>query len=312
MHRGRFAPSPTGQLHLGSAAAALFCAAAARRSGGKLVLRIEDIDIPRVLDGAEISIERDLAWLGIVFDESPASGGPAAPYRQSERLGLYEEALSVLVRAGHVYLCDCSRAEVARVASAPHLGEEGLLYPGTCRDRGMVDRAFKRPPAYRLRAPSGTIGYFDRAEGSVVVDTRIVGDFVLRRGDGVFSYQFATLVDDLTMDVTEVVRGRDLVSSAPRQALLANLLDREPPMYAHVPLLTGPDGSRLAKRDGAVTIAGQRERGTDPRNLVRAIAEAYGHKLTSPTEPLAELAKKFDAKSFPGESVDVRHVIDFL
>ncbi len=276
------------------------------------MLRIEDIDTPRVLDGAELQIERDLAWLGIVFDESPALGGPAAPYRQSERLGLYEEALSVLVREGHVYLCDCSRADVARVASAPHLGEEGVLYPGTCRDRGMADRAFKRPPAYRLRAPSGTIAYVDGAEGSVVVDTCVVGDFVLRRGDGVFSYQLATLVDDLTMEVTEVVRGRDLVSSAPRQALLANLLGREPPVYAHVPLLTGPDGSRLAKRDGAVTIAGQRERGIDPRALVRAIAEAYGQKLSSPSEPLEELAKKFDAKSFPGESVDVRRVIDFL
>lgn len=311
MYKGRFAPSPTGQLHLGSAAAALFCAAAARRAGGRLVLRIEDIDTPRVIEGVESLIERDLAWLGIGFDESPSKGGPSAPYRQSERLGLYEAALGVLARAGHVYLCDCSRADIARIASAPHLGEEGPVYPGTCRDLGMDVRAFKRAPAHRLRVGAGTLRYLDGVDGLVDIDASLVGDFVLRRGDGVFSYQLATLVDDLAMDVTEVVRGRDLISSAPRQAVLARLLGREPPVYTHIPLLAGRDGARLSKREGAVTIFGQRERGVASDVLSRAIAAAYGHPLSADGDPVGELAKKFDAARFPGECVDVHRIIDF-
>ena len=311
MYKGRFAPSPTGQLHLGSAAAALFCAAAARRAGGRLVLRIEDIDTPRIIEGAESLIERDLAWLGIAFDESPTKGGSSAPYRQSERLDLYEAALGVLVRAGHVYRCDCSRADIARIASAPHLGEEGPSYPGTCRELGMGVRAFKRASAHRLRVPAGTLRYLDGVDGPVDIDASLVGDFVLRRGDGVFSYQLATLVDDLAMDVTEVVRGRDLLSSAPRQAVLARLLGREPPVYTHIPLLAGRDGARLAKREEAVTIAGQRERGVAPHLLLRAIAAAYGHPLSADGDPVGELAKKFDAARFPGESVDVHRITDF-
>lgn len=308
--RGRFAPSPTGRLHLGSAAAAIFCAAAARRAGGRLVLRIEDIDAPRVVPGAEAAIVDDLAWLGVRFDEGPAEGGPSAPYRQSERLALYEAAIDVLARGGHTYLCDCSRAEIARVASAPHEGDEGPPYPGTCRSTGMGARRFKRPPSIRLRVPDEPVAYVDGASGSVLA--RLAGDFVLRRGDGVFAYQLATLVDDLAMGVTEVVRGRDLVSSAPRQALLAQLLGAEPPRYVHVPLLLGPGGQRLAKRDGGVTIADFRARDVRPEVLVRAIAAAYGHVVTEQAPPLEALAKMFDAARFPGESVDVLTITDFV
>lgn len=307
-YRGRFAPSPTGLLHLGSAATALFCAAAARRARGLLVLRVEDIDTPRVVAGMEARLVDDLAWLGVRFDEGP-DGGPAGPYRQSERFPLYEAALDELARGGHTYLCDCSRADIARVASAPHVGDEGPAYPGTCRPHGMKARSFKRPPAVRLRVPDGDASYRDGVSG--VVSSPATGDFVLRRGDGVFAYQLATLVDDLAMDVTEVVRGRDLVSSAPRQALLARLLGRAAPVYTHVPLLVGPGGARLAKRSGGVTIAEHRERGVAPERLVRAIARGYGHDLDEHGDPLESLSKKFDAARFPGESVSVLDITGF-
>src|SRR5262249_19083821 len=160
-----------------------------------------------------------------------------------------------LAARGLTYLCDCSRAEIARAASAPHAGEEGPRYPGTCRAHGMRPRSFRRPPAVRLRVPDGAVTVVDDAvlgRGREEAGT-VTGDFVLRRGDGVFAYQLAVVVDDLAMGVTEVVRGGDLASSAPRQALLARLLGGEPPGFAHVPLLLGPDGARLAKRAPGMT-----------------------------------------------------------
>src|SRR5262245_35216009 len=152
-YRGRFAPSPTGDLHLGSAAAALFCAAAARARDGALILRMEDLDTPRVIPGAHAAILDDLRWLGVAWDEGPDVGGSVAPYVQSERAPLYEAAIDLLAARGLTYLCDCSRAEIARVASAPHAGEEGPRYPGTCRPHGMRARPFRRPPAVRLAVP---------------------------------------------------------------------------------------------------------------------------------------------------------------
>lgn len=303
VYRGRFAPSPTGSLHLGSAVAALFAAAAARRAQGQLVLRIEDLDGPRNVEGSEASITADLGWLGIVFDEGPLSGGPSAPYRQSERTGLYEAALDQLARSGHVYLCDCSRREIASIASAPHEGDEGPPYPGTCRSFGMSRRPFKRPPAHRLRVPDRPITYLDSIHGPRSVPRSAISDFVLRRADGVFSYQLATLVDDVTMGITEAVRGADLLGSAPRQALLAELLGARAPAFLHVPLLTEPGGERLAKRRGALSLG--RDRGVDPRDLIGRIAAAYGHPLQGRAGTLSDLAEKFDPARFPGESVSV-------
>jgi glutamyl-tRNA synthetase len=280
VYRGRFAPSPTGALHLGSAAAAILCAAAARAAGGALVLRMEDLDRDRVIPGCAAAILDDLRWLGLRWDEGPDSGGPFAPYTQSERIAHYESALARLEAQGRTFLCDCSRAEIARAASAPHAGDEGPRYPGTCRASGMNPRAFKRPPAVRLAVPhDGTarLALEDRVLGPIVEDVaQATGDFVLRRGDGVFAYQLAVVVDDLAMGVTEVVRGADLATSAPRQALLARLLGGEPPSFAHVPLLVGDDGERLAKRARGVPIADQRAQGVSAAALVRAITSAYG------------------------------------
>lgn len=312
-YRGRFAPSPTGDLHLGSAASALFCAAAARAAGGELILRVEDLDRDRVVRGACEGILDDLRWLGVRWDEGPDIGGPVGPYVQSERIELYEEALSKLTAAGHTYLCDCSRAEIARAASAPHAGEEGPRYPGTCRPRGHEPRAWKRPPAVRLAVPEGglaSVAIEDAILGSITEDVAVVtGDFVLRRGDGVFAYQLAVVVDDLAMGVTEVVRGADLASSAHRQALLASLLEGTAPRFAHVPLLLGEDGARLAKRERGISIRDQRSAGRESGDLARAIARAYGHAVIGVGDVVEELARELDWAKLTGRRVTVSEIV---
>ncbi|HJW68790.1 MAG TPA: tRNA glutamyl-Q(34) synthetase GluQRS, partial [Candidatus Binatia bacterium] len=252
-------------MHLGSAAAALVAWLSARAAGGRFVLRVEDLDRPRIVPGAEARQLDDLRWLGLDWDEGPDRGGPAGPYRQSERADRYEAALETLGRQHLLYRCDCSRAEIARVASAPHPGDDGPRYPGTCRDLGTDARPWKRPPAIRLRVPPGEVVVEDTLQGIVRQDVAAtVGDFVLRRGDGVFAYQLAVVVDDLAMGVTEVVRGADLLSSTPRQVLLSKLLGLTPPRYAHVPLVLDRAGERLAKRGGGVTLREQRAAGVAP------------------------------------------------
>jgi len=276
--RGRFAPSPTGDLHLGSAAAGLVAWLLARSAGASFVLRIEDLDTPRVVHGMVQRQLDDLRWLGLDWDEGPAVGGPDAPYVQSERCNLYEEAIASLARRDLVYLCDCSRAEVARVASAPHAGEEGSRYPGLCRKHGMRGRAWKRPPAVRLRVPDdAVITVRDRFQGDFTQDVaRSVGDFVLRRGDGVYAYQLAVVVDDLAMRIGEVARAVDLLDSAPRQVLLARLLGGTPPAFAHLPLILTHDGTRLAKRARGVPIRDRRDAGQRPESLVAELACLLG------------------------------------
>lgn len=278
--RGRLAPSPTGELHLGGAATFLAAWLDARSLGGSLVMRVEDIDGPRVVAGSEGRILADLRWLGLDWDEGPDVGGGSGPYRQSERQGRYEEALARLASSGQTYLCDCSRAEIARVASAPHAGEEGPRYPGTCRAWGMVTRAFKRPPAVRFAVPEGAeIGFEDGVYGPQrEAVNAAVGDFVLRRGDGVFAYQLAVVVDDLAMGVRRVVRGADLLPSTARQILLIGALGGEAPAYVHAPLVVGPDGARLAKRSRGVPVADQRAAGRTPEQVVGALGWLLGLK----------------------------------
>lgn len=276
-YRGRFAPSPTGELHLGSAATALVTWLAARKAGGRLVLRVEDIDGPRVVAGAEERQLEDLRWLGLDWDEGPDRGGANGPYRQSERRALYDAALRSLSERGLVYACDCSRAEVQRIASAPHAGEEGPRYPGLCREKGLAARTWRRPPALRLAVPEKTVRFVDRFQGPQSQNVfETVGDFVLRRGDGVHSYQLAVVVDDLAMGVTEVVRGADLVDSTPRQILLAELLGGEAPAFAHAPLVLAADGSRLAKRARGVSLRDHRHAGRPAAILVAELARRLG------------------------------------
>lgn len=272
--RGRFAPSPTGDLHLGSAACALINWLWARSTGGALVLRVEDTDTPRVRAGAEKRQLEDLLWLGLDWDEGPDVGGAHEPYRQSERRAHYEYAIAVLARRGLTYYCDCSRAEIARVASAPHPGDEGPRYPGTCREFGMAGRTWKRPPAVRLAVPPGEVAFADVLQGRVVEDVAaVVGDFVLRRGDGVIAYQLAVVVDDLAMDVTHVARGADLLGSTARQILLGKLLGGAAPRYAHHAMVLSA-GARLAKRMGGRSLRDEREAGVAPEALVARLARA--------------------------------------
>ena len=275
----RFAPSPTGDLHLGGAWTALASWRLARAHGGATVLRMEDIDTPRVVRGSAERIAEDLAWLGLDWDEGPSAGGPHAPYTQSERAPIYDRALAELTRAGLVYPCDCSRAEISRVASAPHAGEE-LVYPGTCRD-APKDREMKRSPALRLRVPDGAMVIFeDLARGRIEQHVDVsVGDFVLRRGDGVYAYQLVVAVDDAAMRISHVVRADDLLGSTARQILLMRLLgtpEAQLPAYAHVPMVVAPDGDRLAKRAGSATIRELRERGISAEEIKGALGRGLG------------------------------------
>ncbi|MBI5538212.1 MAG: tRNA glutamyl-Q(34) synthetase GluQRS [Deltaproteobacteria bacterium] len=293
-YRGRFAPSPTGDLHLGGACTALCAWLAARASGGRLVLRMEDLDTPRVVEGSAERILDDLRWLGFDWDEGPDVGGDFGPYVQSARTSHYEQALTQLRKQGYTYECDCSRAEISREASAPHPGEEGPIYSGRCRKIVGPSRTFRRTPATRLAVPQGIVRVQDAVQGAREVDVASeTGDFVLRRGDGLFAYQLAVVVDDLEMGITEVVRGADLWSSSARQALIAMLLGAQPPAWAHAPLVVSEDGTRLAKRAHGVAVRHHREEGRDPRWLVARMAHALG--LAGPEERIEprELISRF-------------------
>jgi glutamyl-tRNA synthetase len=281
----RFAPSPTGDLHLGGAWTALASWVWARREGGTALLRVEDLDRPRVVPGAEVRILEDLAWLGLRWDEPVL--------RQSERDDAYERAIAHLSAAGLVYPCDCSRAEIARAASAPHAGEEGreMAYPGTCRDLDP-GRPMKRPPSIRFRVPDEEIAYVDAIAGRVAQHlSRDVGDFVLKRGDGVFAYQLAVVVDDLATNVTDVVRGADLVASTPRQIALARALGAVPPAYAHVPLVVGADGARLEKRTRGITLRELRHAGVSAERVIGELAHGLGLAPTAAPAPAASIAQ---------------------
>jgi glutamyl-tRNA synthetase len=279
--RTRFAPSPTGDLHLGGAWTALASWVVARRAGGASLMRTEDLDPPRVVRGARERIEEDLLWLGLDWDEPPV--------RQSERSVAYEAAVAKLQAAGLIYPCDCSRAELARAASAPHEGEE-VVYPGLCRERDPA-RPMKRQPALRVRVPDQDVTYEDGALGTVTQNlARAVGDFVVRRGDGVFAYQLAVVVDDAETGVTDVVRGADLVASTPRQLWLARTLGYAPCRYLHVPLVLAEDGGRLEKRARGARVRELREAGVTAERVIGVLAHGLGLARTDAPQSAREVA----------------------
>ena len=290
-YRGRLAPSPTGTLHLGVARTALVAWLRARKHDGVLVMRIEDIDTPRVVADSARAIMDDLRWLGIDWDEGPDLGGPHAPYEQSQRAALYATALETLVARDHLYPCTCSRKEIASVASAPH-GDLGPIYPGTCRAGTTRD---DRPPALRFKHHGDAPTFEDLLHGPY--HDAVVDDFVLRRGDGMISYQLAVVVDDIAMQINEVVRGDDLLSSTPRQLALYRALGVPAPRFLHVPLVLGADGRRLSKRHGAPSIAEYRAAGVTAQAIVGWLAASLGildaPEPVTPTELIArfELSK---------------------
>ena len=269
---GRFAPSPSGRIHLGNILCCLLAWLSARQKGGRVILRIEDLDIARCPRRYGEQMCRDIRWLGLDWDEGPVIGGPSGPYEQSRRTALYQAALRRLEAQGLVYPCFCTRAEL-HAASAPHREDGQVVYPGTCRGltaEQAAERARRtgRAPALRLWVPKEEITFTDGHMGEyrewLPADC---GDFLLRRSDGIFAYQLAVVVDDAAMGVTEVVRGADLLASTPRQLLLYRLLGLEAPAFYHFPLLLGSDGQRLSKRNADAGLDTLGERYTAPEIL---------------------------------------------
>ena len=296
---GRLAPSPTGALHLGNARTFMIAWLRARSQGGRVVFRMEDLDHPRDKPGAAAAAVGDLKWLGFDWDEE---------YVQSERKGLYRDALARLHAAGLVYPCVCSRKDVENAQSAPHAGEQ-LFYPGTCRDRfasWQSAQAFlqsnnpPRTPCWRFRVPDGTVVRFDDVfAGPFEQDvSRTLGDFPVARDEFGAGYTLAVTVDDALMGVTEVIRGDDLLAATPAQILLYRALGYEPPAFCHVPLVVGTDGRRLAKRHGDTRIASYRAAGRSPEELVGRLAATCGWGDGSPVS-LRDLLSLFSLDTIP-------------
>lgn len=289
---GRFAPSPTGPLHVGNLRTALLAWLFARSAGSSFLLRVEDLDPADARPEHEAHQLADLAVIGIDWDPPII--------RQSERRGAHDEAIARLVALGRTYACYCTRREIRESAAAPH-GPAGA-YPGTCRELTDAQRrrreAEGRPPALRLRAGGEVVTVEDRLAGRVEL---AVDDLVLRRNDGIPAYNLAVVVDDAFQGVEEVVRGDDLLDSTPRQVLLARLLGLPVPSYAHVPLVVGSDGARLAKRHGAVTLADLAAAGVAVDEVRTSLAASLG--LAEPGAPVSahELIERFDADRLPRE-----------
>ncbi|MBD5198461.1 MAG: tRNA glutamyl-Q(34) synthetase GluQRS [Bacteroidales bacterium] len=260
--KGRFAPSPSGRMHLGNVFTAVLSWLSVKSRGGEWLLRIEDLDPARSKRSFSELIEDDLHWLGLDWDEGGLEGkGECGPYCQSERSELYERALDRLTAQGLTYPCYCTRGELM-ATNAPHLSDGRVVYAGTCRperlDKGCVEG--KNVRATRLRVAEEEIRFCDGIFGETVVDlSSEVGDFVVRRGDGAWAYQLAVVVDDAMMGVTEVMRGCDLLQSAAQQIYLYRLLGYEAPRFVHVPLLCNEAGQRLSKRDGSLNMEALRK-----------------------------------------------------
>jgi len=302
--RVRFAPSPTGHLHVGNARTALFNWLLARGSGGTFILRIEDTDVERSTPESEAGIQRDLQWLGLDWDEGPDRGGSHGPYRQSERLHLYQSYAKELLSAGAAYYCFCSAAQLE--AERKQALAEGRVarYAGTCRALSRDEAAARinagERPAIRFRVPEDReVVFSDAVRGDVRFHTDVIGDPIIVRGDGRPAYNFAVVVDDALMEITHVIRGEDHISNTPRQILLYEAMGFAPPVFAHLALVMGPDHSPLSKRHGATSVAEFRSKGYLPEALVNYLAligwspgkDEHGKDVE--VLPIHELARRF-------------------
>jgi glutamyl-tRNA synthetase len=305
----RLAPSPTGALHLGNARTFLINWLLARQSNWKIVLRIEDLDGPRVKSGADQQAMDDLRWLGIDWDEGPTY--------QSTRAIAYRRAIDELSAAGHTYPCVCSRKEIEQAASAPHASDGSSVYPGTCRGRFASTREAAeltgKPPAIRYDVPDRTIEFTDGFSGIHRFDLeKQLGDFVLLKNDGLASYQLAVVVDDLAAGVTHIVRGDDLLDSVPRQMLIYESLGQSHrmPQYFHLPLIIGPDGKRLAKRHGDTRLSTLRDQGWPASRVLQLLAGWSGIDTTG-IHSAADLVGRLDLQRVPRGPIvfDVRSFV---
>ena len=291
---GRLAPSPTGAQHVGNARTYLIAWLSARSQQGRVVLRMEDIDSPRIKPGAVESAIDDLRWLGLDWDDGPIV--------QTERLAIYQGALDRLQAQELVYPCTCTRTDVERAASAPHLEHEGPIYPGTCSQRRAADAVVlgDRSYSWRMRVGHETIAYHDGLRGPTALNLHdLGGDFVVWKSAGTPAYQLAVVVDDAAQGVTEVIRGDDLIPSTPRQLLLYRALGLTPPHFTHVPLVVGPDGKRLAKRHGDTRLQSLRDAGVRAEALLGLLAWSCG--WLDRIEPIGtdELLKRYQLGTIP-------------
>ena len=302
---GRFAPSPSGRIHLGNILCCLLAWLSARQKDGRVVLRIEDLDTARCPRRYADQMEEDLRWLGLDWDEGPGIGGPDAPYYQSVRTELYQAALEKLEEKGLVYPCYCTRAEL-HAASAPHREDGQVIYAGTCRNLTEAQRAEKhRAPALRLQVPEEAWRFTDGHMGTYGENlARDCGDFLLRRSDGMFAYQLAVVVDDAAMGITEVVRGADLLSSTPRQMYLYQLLDLPAPEFIHFPLLLAPDGRRLSKRDADAGLDDLRPR-CSAEEVLGKLAYLAGFNPSAEPKSAAALLADFSWEKVPREDIRI-------
>lgn len=292
---GRFAPTPSGRMHLGNVFAALIAWLSVRSQGGEMVLRMEDLDTLRTSDAYARLLRQDLAWLGLDYDrETPP---------QSTRSETYDRYFDRLMEMGLLYPCYCTRSQLHSV-NAPHLSDGTYVYPGTCRNlTPQARRAMNRAPAWRVVVPDRLWSLDDRVQGRYELNlAKDCGDMVVRRADGVYVYQLAVTVDDGEAGVTEVVRGMDLLSSAPRQMYLQELFGFPHPQYAHVPMLLAPDGRRLSKRDRDLDL-GELQKRFSPEAIIGLLAHAAG--LIDRPAPIsaADLAKEFQWSNLRGDSI---------
>lgn len=301
MELTRLAPSPTGALHLGNARTFLVNWLMARQRGWRVLLRIEDLDGPRVKRGADLQAIEDLKWLGVDWDEGPVY--------QSTRGAVYRAAVERLIAAGRAYPCICTRREVEGAASAPHAEDGAAVYPGTCRGRfGSVEEARAaagRAPAIRFAVNEQTMEFVDGFHGPLRFEpARQLGDFVIMKADGTAAYQLAVVLDDAEAGVTQVIRGDDLVDSTPRQILLYEALGlaERIPNYHHLPLVVGEDGRRLAKRHGDTRLAHYRGRGVTAGRMLALMARWCGIEAGQ-TITTAELLKRFDLERMGRERI---------
>jgi nondiscriminating glutamyl-tRNA synthetase len=298
--RLRFAPSPTGHLHVGNARTALFNWLAARHAGGTFILRIEDTDMERSTRESEDAIRADLEWMGLTWDEGVEVGGEYGPYRQSERLDIYAEFSRQLLDSGKAYYCFCSPEQLE--ADRQAMLKQGLppKYAGTCRgipnEQATARVTAGEKAVIRFRVPvDRDVVFNDIVRGAVTFSTEVIGDPVLVRSDGIPAYNYAVVIDDALMKVTHVVRGEDHISNTPRQVLLYEAFGWQPPTFAHLSLVMGPDHTPLSKRHGATSVAEFRQKGYLPEALVNYLALiGWSPGEGNEVMPLAELAKRFE------------------
>jgi nondiscriminating glutamyl-tRNA synthetase len=299
--RIRFAPSPTGHLHVGGARTAIFNWLFARKSKGTFVIRIEDTDVSRSTQASEQTLLEDLRWLGLDWDEGPEIGGPHEPYRQSQRQSIYDETANRFVQQGIAYPCFCSEDELEAKRQAAQAKNEAPQYDGTCRNLSpediAVNRRAKLPEVIRFEVPSGTVTINDLIRGGIEMETSMVGDFIIRRSNGLPTYNFAAVVDDHAMEITHVLRGEEHLPNTLRQILIYRAMQANPPEFGHLPLILGEDRSKLSKRHGASSVGELRDTGFLPAGVVNyLVLLGWSHSKEKEVLSIDELIEDFKLK----------------